>query len=128
MKQDSYLTIIAACLYERINEAIIPKWADISIGEWTPKENLCHENVTTICHHSPSYTPVRGWLYFDLEGALPYVWFNAHSLVRDDSGIMYDITPSKATQQYPFIEAEESEQEYAELVEKSGIIRLTHYK
>jgi len=128
MKQDSYLTKIAARLYERIDEAEIPKWADASIGEWTPKENQCHENVSTICEHTQNHTPVRGWLYFDLEGARPYVWFNAHSLVRDETGIIYDITPSKASQQYPFIVAEENEQEYGKIIERYGVTRLTHYK
>jgi hypothetical protein len=33
---------------------------------------------------------------------------------------LYDITPSNATQEYPFLEAQLSEEDYADLVELQG--------
>ena len=37
-------------------------------------------------------------------GLEPTIRFTAHSLVQSDSGERYEITPSQASQGYPFIE------------------------
>lgn len=44
----------------------------------------------------------------------------AHSAVKAPDGALYDITPTNASQDYPFIESKLSEEEYAELVETRG--------
>ena len=106
----------AASLYSRINEAKILKRAVIEGGNWQPEANMCHHNVTIWCEHNPGFAPARGWLYFDLPG-LNYVKFVAHSAVIEPSGDIRDITPSNATQDYPFLLANLSEEEYASLVE-----------
>ena len=78
----------------------------------------CHRNVTTWCEHSADHKAVRGWLFFDLTDALPFVRFIAHSLVEDKSGDIFDITPAqKVFQSYPFIRAEEDEDTFESLVE-----------
>jgi hypothetical protein len=114
-------------LYERLTEGTIVPPAAVSIGAWTPAPGDCHANVSTWCKNIAEYKAVRGWLYFDLANAMPFVLFNAHSVVRDPSGKLWDITPSQASQPYPFIPAEESEEEYAHLVE-SGVVRIRHSK
>jgi len=69
---------------------------------------------------------VRGWLYFYFGGHFHYVLFNAHSAVQTPEGDLCEVTPSFASQPYPFIVAEESEEEYAAFVEGHGIRRLMH--
>lgn len=90
----------------------------IENGDWEPQPNFCHHNVSIWCQLRPEYIPVSGWLYFDLPG-LNFVKFVAHSAVKAPDGELYDITPSE-TKDYPFIESELSEEEYAELVESKG--------
>ncbi len=126
MNQDTDITAYAKRLYERRTEGIMLKWADASIGEWKPEPKMCHDNVTTFCENNPSFRPIRGWLYIDFLGMIGYVNFIAHSAINSPDGELYDITPSNATQQYPFILAEESEAEYAALVEGRGIAKLVH--
>lgn len=116
-----------AALRERRAEGVVVPHAQVSIGDWEPQSNLCHENVTTWCAANGEFQIVRGWLYLDLLGQLPYEVFLAHSVVRDRNGALWDITPMQACQQYPFIAATESEDEYAALVEQ-GVSRLAHYK
>lgn len=114
-------------LYERRAEGIIVQPATVSLGDWKTSPNDCHANVSAWCSNVQGYEAVRGWLYFDLANALPYVLFNAHSVVRAPDGKLWDITPAQASQLYPFIVAEETEEEYARLIE-SGVVRLKHFK
>jgi len=124
---DSELKLYAERLYNRRTEAVMLQWADVSIDSWRPHKNECHGNVSEVCVHDNRYSPARGWLYFDFNDTLPSVKFVAHSALRDMKGTLYNITPAQVTQQYPFILAEESEEEYASLVE-SGVTELWHLK
>ena len=114
-------------LYERRLSGVIVQSASVKLGTWVPAPNNCHANVSTWCENMPEYTAVRGWLYFDFLDHLPHVLFNAHSVVRDPDGKLWDITPSQSSQSYPFLVAEEQEAEYAKLIE-SGVSRLRHHK
>ena len=114
----------AKSLLALVGTAAILKRASIEGGEWQPQANMCHDNVTMWCDISPSYKPVRGWLYFDLQD-MPFVKFIAHSVVRTPAGELRDITPSNASQEYPFIESGLSNEEYEELVEANGCRHFT---
>jgi hypothetical protein len=114
-------------LYHHRQTGLIVPPATVELGTWKPAPNDCHANVSTWCKYMPEYSAVRGWLYFDFLDQLPYVLFNAHSVVRAPDGKLWDITPSQASQPYLFLAAEESEGEYAELIE-GGISRLRHFK
>ena len=105
----------AKTLYSKVGEAAVLKRALIEGGDWAPEPNMCHHNVSMWCELRPEYQPVRGWLYFDLPG-LSYVKFVAHSAVRTPEGELFDITPSYASQDYPFIGCGLSEDEYIQLV------------
>jgi hypothetical protein len=122
-EQDQY----AARLFARLDEAIMLKRFEVNIGDWQPTAHDCHANATQIHLHSASYLPVRGWLYFDFGGHLDRVQFLAHSAIRAPDGELWDVTPSHASQEYPFIPAEDSEDEYAARVE-SGVTRIWHIK
>lgn len=105
-----------ACLYARIGEAKILGRAEIVGGDWQPEPNKCHHNVSIWCSHNDNFSPVRGWLYFDLPG-LPSVMFMAHSAVLTPEGELSDITPSNASRDYPFLSSNLSEEEYEKLTE-----------
>jgi hypothetical protein len=118
---DADLTAYAIKLYARRSEGMLLKSASAKFQGWQPQLNMCHNNVATWCDYDPSYRPVRGWLYIELAGI-----FLAHSVVRIPNGELRDITPSNASQKYPFIIAEESETEYEELIMRRGISQVVH--
>lgn len=120
-EQDDY----AAGLYARLTECAVLRRVEVASEGWTPQANECHANVTEWCTRYPEYEIVRGWLYFDFGGVLGRVQFLAHSAVRAPDGLLYDITPSQASQEYPFLTANLSEDDFAALVQ-GGTTRLWH--
>lgn len=103
-----------ADLFRRRGEAILVARAVIEGGDWQPQPNECHCNVDTYCQYDNSYVPVRGWLFFDYGYLLNYVSFLQHSILRFPDGRLMDITPSHASQDYPFIIANESDEDFFE--------------
>ena len=125
---DQELQAYGRRLFERRREGILVRPAAVSIGDWGPSEHECHGNVTTWCQHNPQgHKPVRGWLYFDFGLILPYVRFTAHSVVEQENGELADITPSQASQEYPFIRAEETEDAYAALIADGCLQHINYY-
>jgi len=106
-------------LYSRRKEAVDLFWADCGNDEWSPSENNCHVNVTELCSTNSSLQPIRGWLYFDLQG-IAKVQFVAHSVVKYLDGKYYDITPPNTIQRPPFIIATENEEEFEKMVISVG--------
>jgi hypothetical protein len=117
----------AASLYARLGELVVLRRMEVSIGDWKPVANDCHQNVTTLHLSQPKYAPVRGWLYFDFGGLIDHVKFIAHSAVRAPNGGLWDITPTEVATRYPFLAAVEPEEDYAALIE-GGITELWHRK
>jgi hypothetical protein len=113
-------------LYQRRDSGVIAERVEIVVGDWAPLQNRCHENATVHCELDPSCEPVRGWLFFDFGHQLPYVQFTAHSVVRRGDGVLMDITPAQTFQMYPFIQAEEGEDEYAALIELTEVQYLQY--
>jgi len=113
----------ALSLRDRVGDAVVTGRAVIEGGDWQPRQNMCHHNATEWCELKPEFTPVRGWLYFDLPG-LPNVRFVAHSVIRTPSGELSDITPHNATQDYPFLASGLTEEEFAHVVDELGIKEL----
>lgn len=128
MKSEAELQALAASLYARRREAVVAPFTERSIGDWKPSEGQCHRNVDWWVHHNPKSKAVRGWLFFDFNttslGLYPFVRFTAHSLVEDEDGTLHDITPSKASQRYPFIQHKGSEEEFISLVEEHQLVNL----
>lgn len=104
-------------LFHRRDSGEIIERLNVEIGEWRPREKLCHENVSLWAAHDQTCQPVRGWIFFDFGYFMPTVRFTAHSVIRTSDGTLRDITPAQTFQAYPFIQAEESEDEYANLIE-----------
>ena len=122
---DNDYTEYTAQLYERRGEGIKLERVDIKIDDWKPVANECHGNVTEFCLRYDGFIPVRGWLYHDYFGERDYVLFIAHSAV-ESNGVLYDITPSILPPIFPFITANESEEEYANMIQNNGIIQIRH--
>ena len=106
----------ARSLYERRANAVEATLVEAHIGDWVPDANRCHDNVATWVAHQPHATrgdrAVRGWHFFDYGGFLPFVRFNAHSLVHTHDGYLIDITPNPTGNIYPFIVDNSPEEEY----------------
>jgi hypothetical protein len=86
------------------------------------KPHECHRNVHAFVASNDGYRAVGGWLFFDyrnafLLGIVPTIRFTAHSLVQDENGLMLDITPSQASQRYPFIEHPFGHDDFVQLVD-----------
>lgn len=113
------LNTYGPALAARVGNARMLRRAEIEGGDWQPQPNQCHENATVWCELKEGFAPVRGWLYFDQLGLLV-----AHSAVRAPDGELYDLTPSQASAEYPFLESDLSEEDFAELVEGRGISQL----
>ena len=135
MLSDDDLKAYALRLYERRAEGIFIRVADAQIGDWEPLENQCHANVTTWCQKCSHEKPVRGWIYIDFItqpylGAPPHVQFISHSVIENEEGELFDITPTSVSTPYPFIRAEESEAEFEKFVEAlnaGGVKNLFYY-
>jgi len=125
MCQDNDYTEYAAQLYERRREGVILQRVVINIDGWVPVANECHNNVTRLCQLRAEIYPVRGWLFHDYFGMRDYVLFTAHSAV-ENNGILCDITPSILPPAFPFIAANECEEEYANMIQNGGIAEIRH--
>jgi hypothetical protein len=70
--------------------------------------------------------PVHGWLVFDYEGTsrglIPLVQFNPHTIVETDDGEGYDVTPSRASRRYPFLDHDGSREDFIRIVEGKSLV------
>jgi hypothetical protein len=117
----------AARLYERRKDAaVVPFVACPPDSEFQPTEYDCHTNVEEWCRRNPGHMPVRGWLVFDFT-PIGFFRFSAHSVVRRPDGRLFDITPSRVDQRYPFLQDEMSPGDYVAVVDGLQIIWLHHH-
>jgi hypothetical protein len=119
--EDEQIASLASDLFARRSSGIFVPLARAQIGEWQPQEHYCHDNVETWVRYSPSDEHLRGFLLFDYAYCLPYVQFTPHSVVRRAEGNLADITPSRASQLYPFIEHVGSIELFAEAGKRMNI-------
>ncbi|MDB5976951.1 MAG: hypothetical protein JWR07_3711 [Nevskia sp.] len=114
-------------LYECRDSGVLVPRAQLVIGDWSPQPNHCHANASVARDNDPNLEAVRGWVFFAFGYLLDLVRFTAHSVVRTRDGqLLYDITPNRASQQYPFIVAEESEEAFRQLVEDANVQHLDY--
>src|ERR1039458_10759503 len=84
----------------RLAQAVsVPFRTEVSLGEWKPERSRCHDNVDGWVSATPSHSAVRGWAtrnkcYIGAGSELiPALELVAHSVVCDENGNMFDITP-----------------------------------
>lgn len=101
-------------LYERREEGLYVARQPIRLDDWQPSPNHCHANTLILESYGRGLSAVHGWLYMDFEGSRDYVRFIAHSVIRDQSGNLIDVTPAATVSAplYPFIRANVTNTEY----------------
>lgn len=115
-------------LYQRRHLGVLVPFGERSIDGWRPAHHQCHNNADYWAIKNPGDKAVRGWLVFDYytssKGLIPVVQFTAHSIVEAADGTLFDLTPSHASQLYPFLRHEGSNEEFVELVETDQITNV----
>ena len=106
----------AAQLFGRIGEGVIVPRVQMAVDGWQPLPNKCHENAHILAEKIAGYRAVTGWLLFEFERAFTYVRFAAHSVVENEAGELFDITPPPAENPgaalYPFIRSKLSHDDF----------------
>ncbi len=91
-------------LYARRHDAVFLRRATARIGDWEPMAHCCAGNVDYWVRHNPDYRRVDGFLMLDYRPVgLDFVRFLPHCALEDRSGVLVDITPHHASEDYPFI-------------------------
>lgn len=70
--------------------------------------NQCHDNAETYVQQHDGFEVVRGWLVEDFDS---FTYFNAHSVVRNSLGELFDPTPVR--QHCLFLIHEGDEEDFA---------------
>lgn len=112
IKHRKNLSAYSASLVARLHEAAYLPRVEMQGGNWQPQPNMCHHNVTEYCQLDRRFSPVRGWLFFDLPYE-NYYKFVAHSVLKFPDGSIMDITPSNAGAEYPFLACNVSNRDFA---------------
>jgi len=99
---------------------------ELSSEAFQPAEQDCHHNVDLWRKGHPSHVPVRGWVVFEVYTPLGLCRFIPHSVVEDEDGVLFDITPSRASRRYPFLRDELTEEEYVLLITSRKLVNLDH--
>ncbi|WP_213737083.1 hypothetical protein [Bradyrhizobium sp. dw_411] len=108
----------ARAIIARLDAATLPVTRTVLIRgadgtEWRPRPANCHSNVATWVHHKPDHKHVPGYVIFRPLPPLTYYWeVAAHAVVEIEDGSLVDITPSGASQMYPFIRHEGSIEDF----------------
>jgi len=95
---------LGARLEARRAQGILVPLAPVEDAEY----NRCHENAEAYARQDVRCQVVRGWLIEDFAG---FTYFNAHSVVRDGSGQLFDPTPIR--QHCLFVPHEGDEDDFA---------------
>ena len=64
----------------------------VSRKGWSPKVAECHQNANAWASANPGLEVVRGWVTYASFG-VDGVSLTAHSIIRDQTGAIFDITP-----------------------------------
>jgi hypothetical protein len=79
------------CLSDWETAAVHVSFVVVNIGDWHPAIGQCHSNVDTWIQNNPNHRSIRGWItWHPIIGGMK---FTKHSVVRDDLGKLFDITP-----------------------------------
>ncbi len=118
----SELLLLSQSLYQRKSTAQVVAYRHVADGYL---ENFCHENAADYASKNSGWKVVYGWLIFDFEadtqGLLTVVRFNPHSIVENQGGERVDVTPSRASRRYPFLDHVGTPSDFARIVESNRI-------
>jgi hypothetical protein len=126
---------LAKRLYDLRHEGRIVEFAEAAIEDWQPKLKSCHENAAIWANSNKGWLVVHGWSIFEfsdpaecrLLGIPRQFHFARHSVVMDPGGRLYDITPSEASRQYPFIPHPTGNADFEEIAERYDLVFVDHF-
>jgi hypothetical protein len=108
-------------LWQRRNEGVLLRRADVAIGTWKAQEHYCFDNVDKWVSHRPQHKRVDGFLMFNyLPLGLRFVRFTPHCVIEVENGSLVDITPHEASADYPFIRHTGTADEFIEIHRAQG--------
>jgi hypothetical protein len=124
--ENELLTLARRLYSRRATGVIVPyKMLDSRHVEWD-----CHQNAGIWTRDNPGWKVVHGWLVFDftLIPVLPlrFVRFNPHSVVEDKDGSRVDVTPSRASQRYLFLDHEGPPDDFIRVVQGNAMIHIDY--
>lgn len=112
---------MAQLLFDRRDQAIQLDYVTPCPDDWEPIPHHCHENADRWVDEHPAWRVVRGWLIVLDDGVSAL--FDAHSVVRDPLGQLWDVTQSEVSR---FVIHTGREDEFMKKV-KSGLwVRVNH--
>ena len=119
---DIDLKALLTSLYARREEAFIVPYEPRTMTSGPPTEHECNNNVDRWVLEQPNHKSVRGWLVFDWTVVhqffpeIPLYRFTVHSVVEAPDGRLFELTPSGASQRYPFLRHHGLEGEFETIV------------
>jgi hypothetical protein len=111
------LTELAKQLYDLRHTGQLVPFVSVGIGDgsqpddWRPAQHDCFNNTRTWVTNTQGYSAVYGWVMF----RHPLIHFAAHAVILRPDGRLMDITPSGASQSYPFIRHPGSDEEFRQV-------------
>lgn len=119
----------AKSLYERRDEAIVVTKITVNLPDWEPKANACHDNCAEWYLRQGNCEIIHGWICIDAS-VLGFYRFVAHSVIKDSTGSLIDITPSSITSELLFLSGGLDSDQYFEatdvLHEHLGVSNLDY--
>ena len=84
-----------AAICQHLPSARVVEFRKLSMGDWVPLVSECHKNVDKWVQEHPSHRAVKGWVaYKQCVLGENLGWeLAAHSVVCDENGDLFDITP-----------------------------------
>lgn len=121
------LLFLARQLYARRHLGIVVPYKMVDSRY---REFDCHQNAGIWARDNPGLKVIHGWMVFDHEktsnGLVPLVNFNPHSIIEVDDGERYDVTPSRASQRYPFLDHEGHAADFIRIVQENLLAILSY--
>jgi hypothetical protein len=107
----------ANALYQRRGEGVRLRIARPVVDGWQPIIHECYENVDSWIRLRPDHKRIDGFIYYDQLTEFGFAKFTAHCVVEDENGVLADITPHGATNEYLFIRHTGNREEFNALAE-----------
>ncbi|WP_156173978.1 hypothetical protein [Cupriavidus basilensis] len=113
---------MAAALAHKLAEAEHIDYVTPCPIDWSPRPSHCHDNAEEWVRLHPTWSVVCGWLHVSgnvESGAI----FDAHSVVRDASGRLWDVTQQTF---HSFIRYDGPEAQFLAAVSDRSWVQITY--